>query len=95
MSAYVITDVEITDARLYGQFVERVTGTIEAHGGKFVARGGEIEVRLGNWTPERLAILEFDSLQQVQAWLESPEYTALDDIRSRSSNINMVVVEGL
>ena len=95
MSAYVITDVEITDARLYGQFVERVTGTIEAHGGKFVARGGAIEVRLGDWTPERLAILEFDNLQQVQAWLESPEYTALDDIRSRSSNINMVIVEGL
>ena len=95
MSAYVITDVEITDARLYGQFVERVTGTIETHGGKFVARGGEIEVRQGDWTPERLAILEFDNLQQIRAWLESPEYTALDDIRSRSSNINMVIVEGL
>ena len=95
MSAYVITDVEITDARLYGQFMERVTGTIEAHGGKFVARGGEIEIRLGDWTPKRIAILEFDSLQQIRAWLESPEYTALDDIRSRSSNINMVVVEGL
>ena len=40
-------------------------------------------------------ILEFDNLRQVHAWLESPEYTALDDIRSGSSNINMVVVEGL
>ena len=58
-------------------------------------RGGEIEVRLGDWTPKRLAILKFDNLQQVQAWLESPAYTALDDIRSRSSNINMVVVDGL
>ena len=95
MSAYVITDVEITDATLYGQFMERVTGTIEAHGGKFVARGGQIEVRLGDWTPTRLAILQFDSLQQVNAWLESSEYTALADIRSRSANINMVVVEGL
>ena len=95
MSAYVITDVEIVDAELYGQFIERVTGTIEAHGGKFVARGGQIEVRMGDWTPKRLAILRFDNLQQIHAWLESPEYTALDDMRSRSSNINMVVVEGL
>lgn len=95
MAAYVITDVEIMDSRLYGQFIERVTGTIEAHGGKFIARGGEIEIRLGDWAPKRLAILEFDNLQQIHAWLESPEYTALDDIRSRSSNINMVVVEGL
>ena len=95
MAAYVITDVEITDASLYGQFLERVTGTVEAYGGKFVARGGELEVRLGDWKPDRLAILEFDSLQQIRTWLESPEYTALDDIRSRSSNINMVIVEGL
>ena len=34
----VIADVEITDANLYGQFLEQFTGTVEAHGGKFVAR---------------------------------------------------------
>ena len=95
MSAFVIVDVEITDADLYGQFVERVTSTVEAHGGKFVVRGGTLEVMLGHWTPKRLAILEFDSLQQVHDWLDSPEYVALNDIRSRSSNLNMVVVEGL
>ena len=52
MSAYVVTDVEITDANLYGQFLEQITATVEAHGGKFVARGGEIEAILGNWTPQ-------------------------------------------
>ena len=95
MSAYVVIDVEITDASLYAEFRERVTSTVEAHGGRFVARGGELEVILGDWTPKRLAILEFGNLQQVHAWLKSPEYIALDDIRSRSSNINMVVIEGL
>ena len=95
MSAYVITDVEITDASLYGEFLERVTSTVEAHGGRFVVRGGEIEVTLGDWTPKRLAILKFDSIQQVQVWLSSPEYVALDSIRAKSANVNMVVVEGL
>ena len=95
MSAYVIVDVEITDANLYGQFIEQVTATVEAHGGKFVVRGGAFETILGDWTPRRLAVLEFGSLQQVRTWLESPEYTALDDIRSRSSNVNMVIVEGV
>ena len=95
MSAYVIADVEITDANLYGQFLEQVTATVEAHGGKFVARGGAMETILGNWAPKRLAILEFNNLQQVRAWLDSPEYTALDDIRSRFSNVNMVIIEGL
>ena len=95
MSTCVITDVEITDPDLLGQFFERVTGTVEAHGGRFVARGSEIEVRLGSWTPKRLAIIESGSVEQARAWLDSPEYTALDDLRSRAANINMVLTAGL
>ncbi len=95
MATYVIVDVEITDPSLYGQFMERVTGAIESHGGKFVVRGGEFDVILGDWAPRRLAVLEFEGRERVRAWLESPEYTALDDIRSRSSNVNMVVVDGV
>lgn len=95
MSAYVITDVEITDASLYGQFLEHVTATVESHDGKFTARGGGIEVISGDWAPKRIAMIEFDSLEHVHTWLSSPEYTALDDIRTKSSNINMIVFEGL
>ena len=95
MSAYVITDVEITDASLYGQFLEQVTTTVDSHGGRFVARGGGTDVIEGDWTPRRIAILEFGNTERVKAWLGSPEYTALDGIRTKSSNINMVVVEGL
>ena len=60
-----------------------------------MVRGGELDVKLGDWTPERLAVLEFDNLEQVHVWLRSPEFTALDDLRTKSSNINMVIVEGL
>ena len=49
----------------------------------------------GDWTPKRIALLEFGTLEQANAWLSSPEYTALDDIRTRSSDINMVAVESL
>ena len=48
MSAYVITDVEITEASLYRQFLEQVTVTVENHGGRFVVRGGGIEVIEGD-----------------------------------------------
>ena len=71
-----------------------MTATVEGHGGKFVARGGALDVISGDWTPRRIALLEFGSIEQAHAWLSSPEYTALDDIRTRSSSINMVVVEG-
>ena len=94
MSAYVIADVEITDANLYDSFSSR-SATFENHGGRFVVRGAGIDIIEGDWTPKRIAILVFDSTERAKEWLGSPEYAALDDIRTRSSNINMVVVEGL
>ena len=42
MAAYVITDVEITDEERYREFLGKMTGTVEAYGGRFVARGGTI-----------------------------------------------------
>ena len=95
MSAYLITDVEVTDEGLYAQFREQVSPVIESYGGRFVVRGGEIEVNEGVWTPRRLAIMEFDSMEQARSFLASPEYQALGDIRARSSNINVVLVEGV
>ena len=94
MAGYVITDVEVTDPALYGDFMKQVTATVEAHGGKFVARGGALDIVEGAWKPQRIAILKFDSVERVREWLSSPEYVALNDIRTRSSNINMVVIEG-
>ena len=95
MSGYVIIEVEITDRARYGEFMEKVTSTVEAHGGKFVVRGGDIDVIEGDWTPSRLALLEFESAARAREWLSSPEYNELNELRTGSSNINMVLVEGL
>ena len=95
MSAYLIADVEITDESVYAQFRERMTPTLEAYSGKFIARGGEIDVIDGSWNPKRLAIVAFDSMEQARSWLASPEFKELDGIRTSSSNINLVLVEGV
>ncbi len=95
MSAYLIADVEVTDEDVYAQFRERMTPTLEAYSGKFIARGGEIGVIEGSWNPNRLAIVAFDSMEQARAWLASPEFKELNDIRTSSSSINLVLVEGV
>ena len=95
MSAYLITDVEVTDERLFTEFRERMTPAIESYGGKFIERGGEIEVIEGSWSPKRLAIVQFESMEQARAWLNSTENHALDEIRTKSSHINMVLVQGV
>jgi len=94
MSAYLFANVEVTDAAGYEQYRQRVTATIEAHGGRYVVRGGATEVLEGDWTPKRLVILEFPGMAQLKGWYQSPEYRPLIELRQRTANSTLVAVEG-
>ena len=95
MAGYVIVHNEITDEPLFAEFRQRVAATIEAHGGRYLVRGGATEVIDGDWVPERIVVVEFDSVEQARAWLSSPEYTAIKDIRVKSANASVIIVEGV
>ena len=95
MAGYVIVDLQVTDAEVYAEFREKVTGTVEAHGGKYLVRGGNAEAIEGDWAPERLIVMEFDSVAQIKTWLASPEFTGLREIRLKSATANVIVVEGV
>ena len=95
MSAYLFANVEVTDAAGYEQYRQRVSATIEAHGGRFVVRGGATEVLEGDWTPKRLVILEFADMAQLKAWYQSPEYRPLIELRQRTAKSTLVAVEGV
>ena len=95
MAGYVLVDLQVTDAEVYAEFREKVAGTVEAHGGKYLVRGGNAEAIEGDWEPERLIVMEFDSVAQIKTWLASPEFTELKEIRLRSATANVIVVEGV
>ena len=95
MSAYLFANVEVTDAAGYEQYRQRVSATIEAHGGRYVVRGGATEVLEGDWTPKRMVILEFPDMAQLKAWYESPEYRPLIELRQRTAISTLVAVEGV
>jgi uncharacterized protein (DUF1330 family) len=68
---------------------------VAAYGGRYVVRGGAVEVVEGDWTPGRLVVLEFDSVAQARRWRASPEYGAAVQLRHRTAKANMIIVEGL
>lgn len=68
---------------------------VELYGGRFIARGGRTEVLEGEWTPKRLVILQFDSIERAKARLNSPEYSEARALRHRTAKSNMVVIEGV
>ncbi len=95
MSAYVIVDIDVTDAEGYQEYVKLAPPTVSLYGGRYLARGGKNEVLEGTWQPKRLVILEFASSDKARAWLNSPEYTPIKNLRHRYARSNMVLVEGV
>ena len=94
MNGYVVIDTEVIDQHAFSEFVERIPGAMAANGGRFVVRGGQSQVAEGDWTPQRLVIMEFESYEAANAFLDSDEYTALDELRHKAVKSNVVVVEG-
>ena len=95
MTAYVIVDIHVTDPVGYEEYKRLAPAAVELYGGKYIARGGRTEALEGDWLPNRLVILQFDSSEQAKKWLNSPEYKEARKMRHQTVNSNMVVIEGL
>ena len=73
MSAYIIAEIDITDAAAYEDYRKRVPDVIARYGGKYIVRGGKVESLEGGWSPKRIAVLEFPSMEQALKFYRSAE----------------------
>ncbi len=95
MPAYVIGEIEITNASAYEEYKKAVGPVLQKFGGKFLARGGKVVCLEGGWDPKRLVIVEFESMERALAWYNSPEYAPVKAMRKAASIGNQLIVEGL
>jgi uncharacterized protein (DUF1330 family) len=94
MSAYIFLEIEVTDPVIYEDYKKMSPASIAAYGGKYLVRGGTNEVLEGDWQPNRLVILEFESREQAKAWLNSPEYRPAWEKRKQSAHTRSVLMDG-
>jgi uncharacterized protein (DUF1330 family) len=95
MPAYVIVETDINDPDQYEQYKAASPAAVAGGGGRFVVRGGELAVLEGDWQPTRLVVLEFEDLDTVKRWYESPEYQAAKKLREGAADLRMVAVQGI
>jgi uncharacterized protein (DUF1330 family) len=91
--AYLISEIEVTDAPTYQTYVDGVNPVIAKHGGKFIVRGGKTLSVAGD-PPKRVAVAIFESMDQAAAFEADPAYKALIPIRDKSSKYRGYIVEG-
>ena len=94
MSAYVVAEVEVTDPAVYEEYRKLVPSTIAKYGGKYLVRGGAVDVKEGGWQPKRLVVLEFASMDQARTWYHSPEYAPALALRTKAARSKVLLVEG-
>ena len=92
MPAYVVVNIRVTDPDVYADYARGAPATVERFGGRYLARGGTVEVREGSWSPERLVILEFDTADAARAWYESAEYAELRRLRQSAADVVILLV---
>jgi uncharacterized protein (DUF1330 family) len=95
MAAYVVVDVEVRDSVRYEEYRKTVAPTLAAYGGRFLVRGGKVDLLEGSWLPKRLVIVEFPDVATAKAWWASAEYANPKAIRQSASHTEMIVVEGI
>jgi uncharacterized protein (DUF1330 family) len=95
MTAYVIVDINVTDPVRYEEYKKLAAPTVEMYGGKYIARGGKTATLEGDWSPTRLVILQFDSMEQAKNWHDSIEYSEAKNLRYQTAISRMVVIDGI
>jgi uncharacterized protein (DUF1330 family) len=94
VAAYVIYQGEVTDPERYEQYKTKAAASILAAGGRYVVRGGDIEVLEGDAPSGRTVVLEFPTRQAAIDWYRGEEYTAVRTIRDGAATARMYVVDG-
>jgi uncharacterized protein (DUF1330 family) len=92
--AYYISEFELTDAEGIRPYSAAVESTFAPFGGRYAARGGKV-VSLEGGPSKRIIMIVFPSLEQAQAWYDSPRYREIMPIRHRSAKSRVFIMEGV
>ncbi len=86
MAVYLILDVKVTDDAWIPDYAAKVHDIVHNHGGKYLARSGNITNLEGDKLDTTLiALIEFPSMETLQAFVEDPAYAPYAQARQSGS----------
>ncbi len=95
MAAYVIYQAEVDDPEPYERYKARSGAAVAAAGGRFLVRGGEVDVLEGEPPRGRTVVVEFSSMQAARAWYDGEAYAEARALRERAARARAFIVDGV
>jgi uncharacterized protein (DUF1330 family) len=94
MSVYVIADIKVTDDTWVPSYAKSVHDIVHKHGGRYLARSGNIKTLEGKPLDTSLiALIEFPSKEAVSAFANDPQYAPFAASRQRGSESRLQLID--
>ena len=77
MPAYVIVETDVHDPEQYERYKAASPAAVAGGGGRFVVRGGAMDLLEGDWDTRRIVVIEFPDMAAAHGWYESEDYAPL------------------
>ena len=93
--AYVIAHVQVTDPDGWKKYVAALPATLEPYHVKTLVRSPAVAVDASTPPAGSTVILEFNSMDDVKAFWNSPAYQAIIPLREKSAKSILYALPGL
>lgn len=92
--AYLILDFSVLELDRFMRYVDEIPAFIAKHGGQYIVRGEVPAVMEGDWSPERVVVLEFPARTNAEAFLSDPDAQSLFALRHETTVSKLILVDG-
>ena len=94
MPALMISQVTVTDQEKFQDYFAQTRTIAATYGARAVARGNQAKTLNGNEDGHQMVVVvEFPSMEQLEAWYGSAEYKSIVPLREAGSHQHMVAYE--
>jgi uncharacterized protein (DUF1330 family) len=95
MAGYIIGQLkDITDAEAFSAYQAGAGPALAKYGGKLLVNSTKIDSGDGDWSPEGIVVVEFESLEQAKKFYNSPEYQGVIGQRFSSADSAVIFADG-
>jgi uncharacterized protein (DUF1330 family) len=94
MKAYLVLDLSVHDFAGFKRYIAEIPALIARHSGRYIVQGAQPTPIEGDWTPERMVIIEFPERRNAEAFLVDPDVKELFRIRHATTASRLVLADG-
>ena len=95
MAAYVIYQAEVLDSERYEVYKTAAAESIRRAGGRYIVRGGDVDVLEGDAPAGRTVVVEFPDRGTALEWYRGETYGEARKLREGAALARMYVVDGV